>query len=276
MKRDEMAINGSWHLSPFYIANKSLLKWYYAPETNSWKSNYTRPSTQDQLRLLVTLPHVQLVRGCINPIALPAIFNKPTFVYDYPPAFTFDPCVYGDYLLPWRVLIEGRADNRTRTPWELMDEYTLDHFSARAHVYFSYPRHVKYIRITVQDWYGNTLMDDSLNDYFYAKRVYYQNTTSLAQGERFDMHSSIHAIPAVRSNDHYTVRRCLAEGVVSAMTVASLGSGPNLQTIDFALAKAEWEEWRSRTIQSIWKGIAIPPFLFFGDNGEDHDMHTRG
>ena len=237
----------------------------YAPETNSWKSNHTRPSTQDQLRLLVTLPEVQLVRGCINPMSVPAIFNKPTFFMRNTgnSTFRFDPGVYEDYLVPHRVLIEGRANNNVRTKWELMDEFTLEHFSARAHVYFSYPRHVKHIRITVQDWYGNSLMDDMRDDYFqFFSGDTWQNPVA---GRHYDAHSSVYANYVVRRGEDYSIGRCLDELPTTPIFI----SWGNTTPANFLPARAEWQRWKDRTIQSLWKGIVIPPFLFFGDNGEE-------
>jgi hypothetical protein len=234
----------------FYVANKILLKWYYAPETNTWKSNHTRPSTHDQMRIIIELPEVQSVRGCINPMSVPATFNKPVF---YTPArssgtlsptdeIRFSPGLCEDFMVPWRVLIEGRANNHVRTKWELMDEFTLEHCSARAHTYFSYPRRVKYIRITIQDWYGNNLLDEMRKDFIYGSTV--------LQGH-YDKYSAL-APPALD-----VVLRGVADHI-----------GTFLETSGYERLQSEWQRWRERTIQSIWKGIYIPPFLFFGDNGE--------
>ena len=43
----------------------------------------------------------------------------------------------------------------------------------------------------------------------------------------------------------------------------------NTTPANFLPAREEWQKWKDRTIQSLWKGIYIPPFLFFGDNGEE-------
>ena len=231
----------------FYAANKSLLKWYYAPETNTWKSNHTRPSTQDQLRILVTLPDVQPVRGCINPMSVPAIFNKPTFFMRNTSnsTFRFDPGVYEDYLVPHRVLIEGRVDNNVKTKWELMDEFTLEHFSARAHVYFSYPKDVKHIRITIQDWYGNTLLDDMRDDYFqFFSGETWQNPVA---GRHYNTHSSIYANYVVRRGEDYTIGRCLDELPTTPIFI----SWNNTTPANFLPAREEWQKWKDRTIQSL-------------------------
>ena len=242
-----------------YVINKLLMRWYYDAETNTWRSNYTRRSTAEQLRLLVVLPRAELVRGCINPMSNPATFNKPAFLQNPeafdPPQYRFNLGLYQDYNVPWRVLIEGRADDRTRTPWELMDEFTLEHFSARAHTYFSYPRHVRYIRITIQDWYGNSLMEDMKKDYVYPM---------------FDTDYR----PLV---GHYGKHSASAP---PARDLVLHDSQDNISTLmersDRVGLRQMWEEWRNdplregqnRTFQSLWKGIYIPPFLFFGDNGE--------
>ena len=241
-----------------YVVNKLLLRWYYIPETNMWRSNHTRLSTPDQLRLLVVLPRAELVRGCINPMSNPATFNKPMFTEDGANwgQYVFHPGLYQHYNVPWRVLIEGRADNRSQTPWELMDEFTLEHFSARSHTYFSYPKRVQYIRITVQDWYGSSLMEDMKKDYVYP----YAGT---------DSYRSL--------SGHYGKYSAV---VPSASDLAIYHSQDNLGTLmlssGYAALRREWERWKadplrdgqSRTFQSFWKGIYIPPFLFFGDNGE--------
>ena len=224
----------------FYIANKSLLNWYFVSETNGWRSNHTRMSTPNQMRILVTFPRAEMIRGCLTPMSVPAIFNKPTFS-----GSAFSPGIYEDYLVPWHVLIEGKADDKLKTKWELMDEITLEHFSARAHVYFSYPRRVKHIRLTIQDWYGISLMDDMRQDYVYAR--------SDTPGRRYEEYSA---------SDPY------------AYEIACRGSKDNIGTfLDNTAAyehtelRREWRKWKERTIQSIWKGIYIPPFLFFGNNG---------
>ena len=225
----------------FYAANRALLKWYYAPETNSWKSNHTRPSTDDQLRILVTLPEVQVVCGCINPMSVPATANKPIF-RTVNNEIRFHPGLYENYIVPWRVLIEGRANNHARTQWELMDEFALEHCSARAFTYFSYPRPVRFIRITIQDWYGNSLLDDMRDDYLYrddARRGHYDGFSAVAPP---------------------------ASEVIRWQTGDNLGTLLEMPNHDGL--RAEWNFWKERTIQSIWKAIYIPPFLFFGDNGE--------
>ena len=243
----------------YYVANKHLLKWYFTPETNTWKSNHTRASTEEQLRFIITLPEVQLVRGCINPMSVPAIWNKPMFVADFGTGlrsrFQFNPNLYDNYIVPWRVLIEGRRDMNPRTPWELMDEYPLEHFSTRAHVYFSYPRRVRFIRITVQDWYGTTLMEDVRNDWFYPASIG-------EYGEHWGAYSGIHANHVVRRGRDYTVGRCMDELVTTPLGSLTLSH-------DFSEARIEWQKWRAKTMQSLWKSIYIPPFLFFGENGED-------
>jgi hypothetical protein len=238
----------------FYIANKSLLKWYYSPETNSWKSNHTRPSSVNQFRILVTLPESQLVRGCINPMSVPATFNKPTFMKGtyYTTEYVFMPGLFEHYLVPWHVLIEGKTEESSKNKWELMDEFTLEHFSARSNTYFSYPRKVKYLRITVQDWYGNSLMEDMRGDYIYGSDNYYSSTTT--PGRHYNEYSAL---------------------MPRAYDIVRYGSGANIgefldDTINetYATIRVDWQKWKARTIQSLWKGIYIPPFLFFGDNGE--------
>ena len=177
--------------------------------------------------------------------------------------FRFDPGVYEDYLVPHRVLIEGRADNNAKTKWELMDEFTLEHFSARAYEYFSYPRYVKYIRITIQDWYGNTLLDDMRNDYFhFFSGETWQNPVA---GRHYNAHSSIYANYVVRRGDDYTIGRCLDE----LPTTPIFLTWSNTAEANFLPAREEWQKWKNRTIQSLWKSVYIPPFVFFGDNGEE-------
>jgi hypothetical protein len=250
----------------YYTANKSLLKWYFVRETNSWKSNHTRPSTEDQMRLTVSFKEKQLVRGCINPMSNPATWNMPTFWADITynqSFFKFEPYLYDHYLVPWRVLIEGRADDHVRTKWELMDEYTLQHFSTRAHTYFSYPREVQYIRITIQDWYGTTLMEDQREDYF-QKASLQGSSTSPAQADHWQEYSNIYAPQVVRRGRDYTIGRCMDELVTTPIPGASGSS----YIPDFKLAREEWQTWKARTIQSLWKTIYIPPFIFFGPHGE--------
>jgi len=145
--------------------------------------------------------------------------------------------------VPWRVLVEGKADNNVRTPWELMDEFALEHFSARAHTYFPYPREVKFIRITIQDWYGNTLMDDIKNDYVYNDPGT-QHKTTLGH---YDKYSAVN--PDARS-------------LVLHHSPHNIGT--MMASADYTALQAEWQMWKDRTIQSLWKGIYIPPFLFFG------------
>jgi hypothetical protein len=177
------------------------------------------------------------------------------YIFDEVDRFQFYPGLYEEYLVPWHVLIEGRKDDHPLTKWELMDEYTLEHFSARAHVYFSYPRQVKFIRITVQDWYGSTMMEDIRKDWFYP----FPNGDRNVAGDHWGEYSNLYANRTVRMGNNYTVGRCLDE--LPVMPVS--GTTP-----DFRGAREEWQKWRQRTIQSLWKEIYIPPFLFFGDNGE--------
>ena len=243
----------------FYVANKALLAWYYVPENNSWKSNYGRPSTEGQLRLLIELPEVQMVRGCINPISVPAIWNKPVFWVQSgysSSGFKFDPKLFDEYFVPWHILVEGRRDDKPVTKWEFMDEFTLDPFSARAHAYFSYPREVKFIRLTIQDWYGTTLMDDVRKDWFYPMP---SGSGESPPSDHWGEYSHLYAGHTVRKVYDYTVGRCLDERPTTP--VQGL-------TLDFQAAHEEWKQWKAKVMQSLWKSIYIPPFLFFGANGE--------
>jgi hypothetical protein len=104
-------------------------------------------------------------------------------------------------------------------------------------------------------------MDDMLDDYFYPASS--SVTASNLQRGHFDEYSSIYANYIVRNGDKYTIRKCLDE---TPITLSRLSGGA--ATLDFMPAKEEWRRWKKRTIQSMWKGIYIPPFLFFGDNGE--------
>jgi len=247
------------------VAKKALLKWYYSYETNTWRSNFGRPSTEDQLRFVIELKEPQLVRGCINPMSVPATWNRPVFwTNDTAKTFQFNPGVYGDYLLPGRVLIEGRIDMNPMTQWELMDEYTMEHFSARAHVYFSYPRHVRFIRITIQDWYGTTLMDDMRDDWFYPVPTtggsHPENLWD-SRADHWGEYNNIYANRTVRLGKDYTIGKCLDDVIQVPIT-------GQWELPDFLAARREWDKWRDRTIQSMWKCPYIPPFMFFGDNGE--------
>jgi len=40
--------------------------------------------------------------------------------------------------------------------------------------------------------------------------------------------------------------------------------GTMMESGDYTALQAEWQMWKDRTIQSLWKGIYIPPLLFFG------------
>jgi hypothetical protein len=199
-------------------------------------------------------------------MSVPATSNKPVFWANTQiNNFRFYPGLYDDYLVPGRVLIEGRRDMQPLTPWELMDEYTLEHFSARAHVYFSYPREVRFIRITVQDWYGTTLMSDMRKDWFMVSHADV-NALERRRADHWGVHSSTHAFRATVLGQDYTVGRCMDE-LVMTPTVGVASITPIVP--DFLNARLEWAKWNARTMQSIWKQIYIPPFLFFAPNGED-------
>jgi len=242
----------------YYEANKALLKWYYDPYTNTWKSNFGRPSTEDQLRFLIDLGEPQLVRGCLHPMSVPATWNKPVFwTNTYVNTFQFYPGLFEDYIVPGRVLIEGKPDLNPLTPWELLDEYSLQYFAADAHVYFSYPRRARIIRITIQDWYGTTLMDDVRNDWFYYGSKEWWGG---ARVDHWGEYSNVYANRTVRLGSDYTVGRCIDELVTTRLV--------NGITPDFLGARIEWAKWKARTIPSLWKQIYWPPMIFFGNNGE--------
>ena len=174
----------------------------------------------------------------------------------YSSGFKFDPKLFDEYLVPWHILVEGRRDDKPVTKWEFMDEFTLEHFSARAHAYFSYPKEVKFIRLTIQDWYGTTLMDDVRKDWFYPMP---SGSGESPPSYHWGEYSHLYAGHTVRKGYDYTVGRCLDE---SPMTQVQG------MTLDFQAAHEEWKQWKAKVMQSLWKSIYIPPFLFFGANGE--------
>jgi len=240
--QDDDGTERSWVIRPTddnraYMANKSLLRGYYTWETGGWRSNHGQPSTPNQLRFLVTFPQVQFIRGCFNPVSNVAVTaGKPHF-YREDDVYKFEPGLYGDYLVPWRVLIEGRPDLKFKTKFQLIDEYTLEHFRTDTHTHFSYQVPVKQIRITVQDWYGTTLLDDLKDDYIYMKGNWHYGEYSALEPHACD-------VVCGRSTDNV---------------------GTFLRDPDpvYDSLRAEWDLWKRRTIQSIWKGIYIPPFVFF-------------
>ena len=232
----------SWVIRPTddnraYMANKSLLHGYHSWETGGWRSNHRQPSTPNQLRFLVTFPQVQFIRGCFNPVSDVAVTEGKPYFYKEGSIYRFEPGLYGNYLVPWHVLIEGRPDLKFKTKFQLIDEYTLEHFRADTHTHFSYQMPVKQLRITVQDWYGTTLLDDLKSDYIYMK-----------------------------GNWHYGEYSALephACNVVCGRSSDNVGTFLNNPDPKYDSLRAEWDLWKRRTIQSIWKGIYIPPFVFF-------------
>jgi hypothetical protein len=108
-----------------------------------------------------------------------------------------------------------------------------------------YPRHVKFIRITIQDWYGNTFLEDMRDDFIYQQAGLQQ------AGMHYDRYSAVapHAFDIVCRGDK-----------------GNIGSFLKDPLMEYDGLRAEWILWGERTIQSIWKGIYIPPFLFFGNN----------
>jgi len=68
----------------------------------------------------------------------------------------------------------------------------------------------------------------------------------------------------LRRGEDFTIGRCLDELSTTPIFI----SWGNTTPANFLPARTEWQRWKDRTIQSLFKAIYLPPFLFFGDNGE--------
>jgi hypothetical protein len=97
-------------------------------------------------------------------------------------------------------------------------------------------------------------MDDVRKDWFYPMPSG-DNPPSDHWGE----YSHVYASLTVRKGYDYTVGRCLDERPTTQVQGV---------TLDFQAAHDEWKKWKAKVMQSLWKSIYIPPFLFFGANGE--------
>lgn len=292
-----------------YVANKRLIGWYYNCVTNSWRSNKGRPSSDNQLRFTITFRDPVWIAGCLNPISVPAIWNKPVFTVPFKEMkatdygsylfaqgdYFIDPKLYGAYLVPDTVLIEGREDDAQTTAWELMDEYRLEHFSAHAHTYFSYPKRVKQIRITIQDWYGDSFLDDILDDWFYPVPGTYSYDVPMweeTEAVRTNLSNNdprkyeYYEADLYRKATHRPSDNWLRDGSFYAKEVLMydmqvtirelLSSRSPFRLIDstsfLTKAKEQVELWKNRDVRSLWNGIYIPPFIFF--SGEEETVSS--
>jgi len=289
-----------------YEMNKALLKWYYNYEDNSWKTNATRHSTSDQLRFIVELRAPREVIGVINPMSNPATFNRPTFfgeqsrMYDTQKTglrtsnFLIHPGLFEHYNAPYKVLLESKLTDSPQEQWALMDEYTLDLFSTRAHTYLSYPRRAKYIRITIQEWYNTAaLLSDLKKSYFQTQNKFsrgyggtlfeshnqcspsdWSETTPVDHGRVNPLagrdlgeYTSAFGRSTITGGEEWTIGRLLDNPPDWSDTTNHLPDIKNIDMPNFLEgAREEYERWERLTLPSLWKAIYIPPFIFFGDN----------